>query len=169
MQRYIQYLLILNCFVVYSPGLLKLSWSDLHRTLTKIFTSPSFFLLLTYHTPHKSKVFRDLDQTARYWALRVSRHCKNRRIHQCVFNPCKCIFMCLIKYGLLLFIYLFTTLITHWSSNLKVATFDIEIMCSKNIHTIVPISWKLLPLCWRWYIFNQNKIGILVTVRITTL
>ena len=69
------YLLIICCLIVYSPGLFKLSWSDLHRTLAQIFTSSTFFFLLfTYNTPHKSKVFRDKDQTARYWTLRVSRH-----------------------------------------------------------------------------------------------
>ena len=50
--------------------------------------------------------------------------------------------------------------LNHWSSTLKVATFYIE--RSRNIHTIVPILWMLLPLCLRWYIFNQNKIGILL-------
>ena len=41
---------------------------------TNIHLSFIFFLLFSYHSPHKSKVFRNLVHTARYWALQVSRN-----------------------------------------------------------------------------------------------
>ena len=55
--------------------------------------SRKFLFTGKLETPHKYLVF--------YW-LNLVYNCNNHRIHQCVFNPCKCIIMCLIKY---LFIY----------------------------------------------------------------
>ena len=66
------YLLIICCLIVYSPGLFKLSWSDLHRTLAQIFTSSTFFFYFLRIIRRINLKFSGT--RTRYWTLRVSRH-----------------------------------------------------------------------------------------------